>query len=246
MIDHPSPNHDARTDGTPVDMLVLHYTGMKTGRAALERLCDPAAKVSAHYLIEEDGRIFRLVPEERRAWHAGVAYWRGHRDINARSIGIELVNPGHEFGYRDFPSAQIEALVELARAIVGRHPIPPYNVVGHSDVAPSRKTDPGELFPWRALAGAGIGIWPKQGVPPQMVAAGIGPADASLDVASAQRLLGRFGYEIEQTGQLDDRTALVLAAFQRRFRPAQVDGRLDGETLALIEAAVSAAGGESV
>lgn len=246
MIDHPSPNHDARTDGTPVDMLVLHYTGMETGRAALERLCDPAAKVSAHYLIEEDGRIFRLVPEERRAWHAGVAYWRGNRDINARSIGIELVNPGHEFGYRDFPPAQIEALIELARGILGRHPIPSYNVVGHSDVAPSRKTDPGERFPWRTLARAGIGVWPKQGIESQLVAARVGPADAAPDVVSAQRLLARFGYEVEQTGRPDDRTMLALAAFQRRFRPAQVDGRLDGETMALLNAAVAAANGESI
>ncbi len=244
MIDHPSPNHDARTEGTPVDMLVLHYTGMETGAAALARLCDPAAKVSAHYLIEEDGRIFRLVPEERRAWHAGVAFWRGHRDVNARSIGIELVNPGHEFGYRDFPPAQLEGLIGLTRGILGRHPIPPHNIVGHSDVAPMRKTDPGERFPWQILARAGIGFWPKQDAAPRPVLASLRPGEAGPTVSSAQILLGRLGYEIKPTGLLDDSTMLVLAAFQRRFRPAKVDGRLDGETMARLQAAVTAAEGE--
>jgi N-acetylmuramoyl-L-alanine amidase len=234
VIDHPSPNHDARADGTPVDMLVLHYTGMRTGEAALARMCDPAAKVSAHYMIEEDGRIFRLVPEERRAWHAGVAAWRGHCDINARSIGIELVNPGHEFGYRGFPPAQMDALVGLARAILARHPIAPRNVVGHSDVAPARKTDPGELFAWQDLARAGIGVWPS--------AARHAPPGHGHDIMRAQRQLGLYGYAIAPTGHADQATTQALAAFQRHFRPAGVDGLLDSETAALIAAVAAICG----
>jgi N-acetylmuramoyl-L-alanine amidase len=240
IVDQPSPNHDTRGEA-PVDMLVLHYTGMETGEAALARMCDPAAKVSAHYMIEEDGRVFRLVPEDRRAWHAGVSSWRGHRDINARSIGIELVNPGHEFGYRDFPKAQIAALLELAHGILARHPIPPRNVVGHSDVAPSRKTDPGERFPWQALARAGVGLWPASVRVPD-TAETFDPDDVAPAIAKAQRQLGLHGYGVEATGILDDATVQVLVAFQRHFRPACINGLLDGETMALIEAVVSACG----
>lgn len=160
IIQQPSPNFDERGDA-PIDMLVMHYTGMQTGEAALARLCEAAAKVSAHYLIEEDGRIFQMVDESKRAWHAGVSYWRGHTDINARSIGIELVNPGHEWGYRPFPQAQMESLVWLSKGILARHPIPPENVVGHEHVAPSRKQDPGELFDWEFLGKHGIGLWPR-------------------------------------------------------------------------------------
>jgi N-acetylmuramoyl-L-alanine amidase len=240
MIDALSPNHDAR-GAVPVDMLVLHYTGMETGDGALARMCDPAAKVSAHYMIEEDGRVFRLVPEDRRAWHAGVSCWRGHRDINARSIGIELVNPGHEFGYRDFPAAQIEALARLARGILGRHPIPPRNVVGHSDVAPVRKTDPGERFPWQYLAEAGIGLWPAR-VHPPTTAESFDPGDVGGAIAAAQRDLERYGYAIDVTGVLDDDTMQVLVAFQRHFRPIRVDGLLDAETMALIAAVAFACG----
>jgi N-acetylmuramoyl-L-alanine amidase len=242
MIDSPSPNHDARGDA-PVDMLVLHYTGMETGDGALARMCDPAAKVSAHYMIEEDGRVFRLVPEDRRAWHAGVSCWRGHRDINARSIGIEIVNPGHEFGYRDFPHPQIAALIALSRGILDRHPIPPRNVVGHSDVAPARKTDPGERFPWRFLAEAGIGLWPAR-VHPPATAESFDPGDVGGAIAAAQRDLELYGYAIDVTGVLDEETMQVLVAFQRHFRPTRIDGLLDAETAALI-GAVAAACGES-
>ena len=161
FLERPSPNHDARPDGLAVDILLLHYTGMTSGEAALARLCDPAAKVSAHYCIDEDGSVSRLVPEARRAWHAGAGHWAGAGDINARSIGIELVNPGHEFGYRAFPEAQMTALMALARDILARHPIPAARVLGHSDVAPLRKEDPGELFDWQGLAAAGIGLWPE-------------------------------------------------------------------------------------
>ncbi|MGY8992341.1 MAG: N-acetylmuramoyl-L-alanine amidase, partial [Rhodospirillales bacterium] len=154
-----SPNFDDRPAGLPVDMLVLHYTGMKSASDALDRLCDPAAKVSAHYLVNMNGSVSALVDEEKRAWHAGVSFWRGHTDVNARSIGIELVNPGHEFGYVPFPEKQMAALIKLAKDILKRHAIEARNVVGHSDIAPRRKMDPGELFDWPRLAAAGIGLW---------------------------------------------------------------------------------------
>lgn len=217
IVRRPSPNHDARPAGAVIDMLVLHYTDMADAAAALDRLCDPQAKVSAHYLIAKDGTVYSLVEEGRRAWHAGEAYWRGARDINARSIGIELDNPGHGLGLAPFPAAQMAALVALAGAILGRHPIPPRNVVGHSDVAPRRKRDPGELFDWRALAAAGIGQWPA-------AAARVAP-----DAEAAGRLLAVIGYEDV------DRTATVTA-FQRRYRPAPIDGRLDAQTMGLIAA----------
>ena len=206
-----SPNQDARPPDTPVDMLVLHYTGMRTASEAMARLCDPAAKVSAHYVIDEDGAVGVLVPEDRRAWHAGVSCWRGRTDINGRSIGIELVNPGHDFGYRPFPEAQMTVLVALARGILARHPIPRGNVVGHSDVAPRRKIDPGELFDWQRLAAAGIGLWPD-------------PAPSGDgDMAS---LLAAAGYE---TADLP----ASIRAFQRHYRPARIDGEADSETVAL-------------
>ncbi len=215
MIRPSSPNHDARPAGTPIDMLVLHYTGMRTMAAALQRLCDPAAEVSAHYLIDEDGTTYQLVDEAERAWHAGASCWRGNRAINARSIGIELVNPGHEFGYRPFPEAQMDALIRLAQVILARHPIPPRNVVGHSDIAPSRKQDPGELFDWPMLARHGIGLWPDTAAPE--------------NVAGADRrsLLARWGYDVAEAASV---TAAVVA-FQRHFRPACCDGAADSETL---------------
>src|SRR5919201_6489610 len=158
--DRLSPNHDVRGDPPRIDMLVLHYTGMTSAAAALERLCDPAARVSAHYVVEEDGRIWRLVPENRRAFHAGHSCWEGEGNLNAVSIGVEIVNPGHEWGYRPFPEAQMASVEELCRDVISRHPIPPHRILGHSDIAPDRKSDPGELFDWPRLARAGIGIWP--------------------------------------------------------------------------------------
>jgi N-acetylmuramoyl-L-alanine amidase len=208
-----SPNFDPRPAATVIDMLVLHYTGMIDAQVALDRLCDPAAKVSAHYLIGDDGTVHALVDEKNRAWHAGVAAWRGHTDINARSIGIELVNPGHDLGYRPFPEAQIAALEELAREVLARHPIPPRNVVGHADVAPTRKQDPGELFPWRRLAAAGIGLWPDPaGTDP------IALSDAELTAG-----LAAYGYETVDIGA-------TVIAFQRHFRPHVVDAVADDET----------------
>ncbi len=212
IIDQASPNADARPEGLAVDMLVLHYTGMETAAAAIERLCSPAAKVSAHYLIDEDGTTVRLVPESARAWHAGVSFWRGNTDINGRSIGIELVNPGHEFGYRPFPDAQMSALKELAGDLLARHPIPARNVVGHSDVAPTRKMDPGELFDWRGLAAAGIGVWPEEG---EML-----PTDREAIAG----MLACVGYETTDL-------FASLRAFQRHFRPERVTGRIDFATV---------------
>ena len=210
IVEMPSPNHDGR-GGAAIDMLVLHYTGMRSAEDALARLCDPAAKVSAHYTIDEAGTVYAHVPESARAWHAGVSFWAGVRDVNARSIGIELVNPGHEFGYRAFPQAQIAALMALCLGILKRHPIPPRHVVGHSDVAPARKTDPGELFPWEDLALNGIGLWPR----PSVTAA---PAAA----------LTRFGYDPEVTNE--ER----ILAFQRHFRPRHLSGAWDSESAGLL------------
>jgi len=220
MIERPSPNHDARPPGTSVDILLLHYTGMPTAAAALDRLCDPAAKVSAHYLIDEDGALYRLVPEDRRAWHAGASFWASKRDVNGRSIGIELVNPGHEFGYRPFPEPQMAALTALAQAIIARYPIPPYRVLGHSDVAPARKQDPGELFDWARLAEAGIGLWPPR------IVGSTGPVPRER---TAEAMLAKVGYEVPTP---DGAIATVLTAFQRHFRPWQVDGVYDTETAA--------------
>ncbi len=237
--DSPSPNHDARPADTPVDMLVLHYTGMPTGAAALGRLRDASAKVSAHYLVEEDGRVFRLVAEERRAWHAGIGYWRSHRDINGRSIGIEIVNPGHEHGYRAFPTNQMAAVRDLARDILRRHPIAPRNVVAHSDVAPERKEDPGELFDWSYLATKGVGLWPKPNTTTR--AREFGPGERDRAIADAQAKLLRWGYEVPTHGMLETKTERVLVAFQRHFRPARFDGRLDAETVAILDALLLAA-----
>jgi N-acetylmuramoyl-L-alanine amidase len=227
-----SPNHGPRPPGTAIDTLVLHYTGMATAVEALARLCDPQSAVSAHYVIDEDGAITRLVPEERRAWHAGVSSWRGDSDINDRSIGIELVNPGHEFGYRPFPEAQMAALVALARDILARQPIPPARVLGHSDVAPGRKQDPGELFDWARLAREGIGLWPDVPAP----SGGI-PAAAEI-----QSWLAAIGYAVPRSGVMDGETQAAVAAFQRHFRPARVDGVVDGETAARMRALASPPG----
>jgi N-acetylmuramoyl-L-alanine amidase len=227
FVERPSPNHDPRPAGAAVDILVLHYTGMRTAEEALDRLCDPEAKVSAHYTIDRDGCIYRHVDEGRRARHAGVSWWAGERDVNGRSIGIELVNPGHEFGYVPFPEAQIDALMELAHAILARHPVPANRVVGHSDVAPARKMDPGELFPWRQLADAGIGVFP----PPSW---GRWPEGPEGDFAD---MLRQFGYGVAP--DLDIPLATVTTAFQRHFRPEKVDGIADDETQARLRALVS-------
>lgn len=230
ISERPSPNHDSRGDvaeslgaGTPrIDMLVLHYTGMQSAEAALDRLCDPESKVSAHYVVEEDGAVWRLVQEERRAWHAGVSFWLDETTLNTVSIGVEIVNPGHEWGYRPFPEAQMQAVEALCRDIVARRRIPAHRIVAHSDIAPARKTDPGELFDWRRLARAGIGLWPEPAAElPGRRGRGVGVVER----AAALSDLARIGYQVEPGN-----VTPPLIAFQRRFRPARWDGRLDGET----------------
>lgn len=213
IVDTPSPNFGPRRDVERPTLLVLHYTGMRSAEESLRRLCDPASEVSAHYLIDEDGTLHQLVDESQRAWHAGLSYWSGIRDVNSHSIGIELQNPGHEFGYRAFPEAQIETLTALCLSILARHPIAAGGIVGHSDIAPDRKTDPGELFPWWDLAARGIGAYPERGVPTDRPLPG---------------LLAEIGYDPDA----DD----VVAAFQRRFRPGRIDGQADAECAALAAA----------
>jgi N-acetylmuramoyl-L-alanine amidase len=210
IIDCPSPNHDERTQ--PISMIVLHYTGMEDAASAIARLRDPEARVSCHYLVAEDGQILRMVPEERRAWHAGQSYWRGQTGLNACSVGIEIVNPGHEFGYRPFPDQQIEALIPLVAGIKERYGITRGNIVGHSDIAPARKRDPGELFPWGRLARLRLALpRPTRNLmDPQWT-------DSGFLLA-----LERFGYDVS-----DPMAATI--AFQRRFRPELVDGTIDAE-----------------
>ncbi|SHO66962.1 N-acetylmuramoyl-L-alanine amidase [Pseudoxanthobacter soli DSM 19599] len=228
--DVPSPNFRERPGGRKPDMLILHYTGMESAEAAIARLSDREAVVSCHYVVDEDGSIVRMVAEPMRANHAGVSFWRGERDLNDASIGIEIVNPGHEFGYRPFPDAQIEALVVLVKAILSHRRIAPDRILAHSDVAPDRKQDPGELFPWETLAAAGIGHW----VPPAPLSAegpAFRPGDEGLPVRALQGMLALYGYEVDLTGVFDARTSLAVTAFQRHFRPARVDGVADRSTM---------------
>src|SRR5882724_1206384 len=222
-----SPNHDAR--GAKVDILLLHYTGMTTDEGALARLVDKDSKVSSHYFVYEDGRVFQLVSEQQRAWHAGAASWKRATDINARSIGIEIANPGHEFGYRDFPDPQIDAVIALCRDIVARHHIRRERVLAHSDVAPTRKNDPGEKFPWARLAAAGVGLW----VEPAPITPGrtLSANDSGPEIEKLQKSLVRFGYALEITRRYDDTTRSVVTAFQRHFRPERVDGLADPSTI---------------
>lgn len=238
ITDYQSPNCGARKPeigyAPDIDVLVIHYTGMMPTTRARDWLCDPASQVSAHYLLDEDGTIWRIVEEEDRAWHAGVGCWRGWRDINSRSIGIELSNPGHDYGYRQFPDAQIAALIGLAGDILTRHPIPAHNVVAHSDIAPDRKIDPGELFPWARLANAGIGLWPDMG----------SPVEVTVPVYRAPlAALSEIGYDTNtQTAEA------VISAFQRRFRPSRFDGVLDEETkqrVAQVHSLVAASSGSA-
>ena len=251
----PSPNFNDRKH--PIDMLVFHYTGMETGQEALDRMCDAAAEVSAHYMIWEDGRVVQLVGEDKRAWHAGVSSWQGDTDLNSRSIGIEIVNGGHDWPLPGnvlppFPQAQIEALIELSRGILDRWDIPGSRIVGHSDIAPARKADPGEHFPWDQLARAGIGLWPltnseNPAVPPdivttgrflqepQIIGRGLGPSDGKGDdkgaVRRIQAMLASMGYDLPETGTYDAATEAVIRAFQRRWVQDRVTGHADITTL---------------
>jgi N-acetylmuramoyl-L-alanine amidase len=228
---HSSPNFDDRSSA--IDMLILHYTGMKTGAEALARLCDPAAKVSAHYMVEEDGRVFALVPEEKRAWHAGVSNWRSKEGLNDCSIGIEIVNPGHEFGYRPFPPAQMQAVIKLCQDILGRHNIPARNVIAHSDIAPARKEDPGELFDWALLAKNGIGLWPEI-TASSTILHEIGKRNEAI--MEFQHGLAHYGYGITTDGTFGTKTEFVVKAFQRHFTPHNLNGCWTEECAAALQA----------
>lgn len=238
----PAANHDERRDGREADILLLHYTGMQTAEAAVERLVALESQVSCHYVVLENGRILQLVPEDRRAWHAGLSSWDGETDVNSGSIGIEIVNPGHEFGYRDFPDVQIDAVIALARDICARRNIQPQRVLAHSDVAPRRKQDPGERFPWYRLAASGVGHW----VAPTPLGEGprLAPGDEGEPVEHLQTLLSLYGYGIEIDGRYGSTTEDVVRAFQRHFRQELCDGVADfstADTLRNLLAALPAA-----
>lgn len=221
-------NREPRRNGRAVDLLLLHYTGMASAAAARDLLCSPESGVSCHYLVDEDGTITQMVGEDERAWHAGVSSWQGEADTNSRSIGIEIQNPGHQIGYRDFPAVQMQSVVALCRDILTRHAIAPRNVLAHSDVAPGRKIDPGERFDWPLLFREGIGHW----VPP---AADDGRRLEGDDLAAFQRLLKGYGYGLDVTGTNDEATRKVTDAFQRHFRPALVNGVPDMSALRTAE-----------
>ncbi len=220
----PSPNFGSRR-GRSIDSLILHYTGMASGEAALARLLDPASEVSAHYLVWEDGRIDQLVAEADRAWHAGRSFWAGERDMNTVSVGVEIVNGGHEFGLPPYPAAQTAAVIALVHDVCARHAVPPARVLGHSDIAPHRKEDPGELFPWHALMNAGLALSVPS--PPE--------ADVPSTLGGLQAALAAIGYECPATGTMDETTLAAVRAFQRRWRPSRVDGEIDRETAKLVK-----------
>ena len=226
---HPAVNFEERRGGMKPTILLLHYTGVTTIQHALTCLCTPDYKVSSHYLIDDEGCIIQMVQEELRAWHAGLSYWAGETDINSASIGIEIHNPGHSEGYPDFTEAQMQAVEVLSRDIIARHHIAPHRVLGHSDVAPLRKRDPGEKFDWARLARAGIGHW----VEPAAIKgdAGLGRGDTGTEVLQLQRELAAYGYSIGETGTYDEATEFTVIAFQRHFRPALVNGRADRSTV---------------
>lgn len=225
----PAVNANERAAGATIDMVILHYTGMADAEAAATRLTSEESGVSCHYFVWPDGRIGQLLPEAARAWHAGTSFWQGERDINSRSIGIEIANPGHDFGYPDFDERQIEAVIRLCRDCGERRHIPAERILAHSDVAPRRKQDPGEKFPWERLHAAGVGHF----VQPTPIGGGryFHQGDAGEPVAALQSMLALYGYEIEIDGQFGPQTASVVTAFQRHFRPARVDGVADASTI---------------
>ncbi len=233
ILQQSSPNWDERAPGCKADYAILHYTGMLTADLALNRLCDPSAKVSAHYMIGRGGEVWQLVDESRRAWHAGKSYWRGVTDLNSVSIGIELVNPGHQWGYQKFPERQIEVCAGLLKAIMVRHNIPAANILAHSDIAPERKEDPGEFFPWQRLAGQGIGLWLD--VPD--------PADAKpAELSEIRDLLRRIGYECPPGSDYDQTLRRCLLSFQRHWFPGNLTGLADACTIQRLRLYAAAAG----
>ncbi len=240
-IDHvkrPAANVSARRDSKTPDILLLHYTGMKDGQAALERLCCEGSGVSCHYLVDEAGVITQMVDEDLRAWHAGASVWKGEPDINSHSIGVEIVNPGHEWGYRDFPDRQMASVTALCADVVARHGIAAERVLGHSDVAPGRKCDPGERFDWQRLHEAGVGHW----VAPVPVAGGafMQAGEAGEPVAALQGLLAAYGYGVDVNGEYDAHTVAVVEAFQRHFRAQRVDGVADRSTIETLKRLIDA------
>jgi N-acetylmuramoyl-L-alanine amidase len=241
----PSPNVEPRRNGLGPSILLLHYTGLDSMARAIDWLTRQGSGVSCHYGIDADGRITQMVAEELRAWHAGESVWAGESDINSASIGIEIHNPGHDLGYPDFPEVQMQAVERLCRDIVARHGIRPERVLAHSDVAPARKKDPGEKFPWARLARAGIGHWVEP-VPATAADPGWSLGVAGPEVASMQAALSRYGYGLDPTGVLDARTEAVVTAFQRHFRPGRVDGRIDASTVATLERLIRALPGSAV
>lgn len=234
VADHPgaevrvSPNFGPRRGPFHPDSIILHYTGMASGDGAEAWLCDPASEVSSHYLVHEDGRVVQMVRESDRAWHAGKSSWRGHYDMNSASVGIEIVNPGHGLGYKAFPHRQIAAVIGLCRGIMARHAILAERVLAHSDIAPGRKVDPGEKFPWPVLAAEGVGVWVRPS--PRRLGAWLWPGDEGARVEELQSMLALYGYGIEITGAFDRQTEIVVEAFQRHFRRANVDGVADRST----------------
>jgi N-acetylmuramoyl-L-alanine amidase len=262
---YPSPNHGPRARGRggeerSPDSIILHYTGMADSAPALLWLANPLSQVSCHYFVFEDGRIFQMVPESRRAWHAGKGSWRGETDMNSASVGIEIAHPGHDLGRRfgsdgkpeplpdgavanpypppgpPFPDRQIEAVIALVADIKVRWGIPDARILAHSDIAPGRKIDPGETFPWERLAQAGLGLWPPSSVRGNAATPTYRPGDEGMPIAALQSMLANFGYGLEISGVFDARTESVIAAFQRHWRPTRVDGVADGETLATLAA----------
>lgn len=237
---HPSPNINARRNGLTPSLLILHYTGLDSVERSIAVLADPVCQVSCHYVIDEDGHITQMVAEDMRAWHAGVSSWQGHTDINSMSIGIEIQNPGIGNGYPDFPDKQMARVVALAKDIVKRRGIRREHVLAHSDVAPLRKSDPGEKFDWRRLAAAGVGHWVE---PSPIGDAVTEDCDGGGRVLKCQQLLVAYGYQCPQTGELDEETNKVVTAFQRHFRPRRVDGNVDASTLATLQALLAARSG---
>ena len=221
-----SPNFNSRDDAA-VSLLVMHYTGMRTAEEALTRLCEPQSKVSAHYLVEENGVTHPLVDEKDCAWHAGLSFWHGQRNVNPISIGIEIANPGHEWGYRTFPEVQMKAVALLASGIIARHNIAPRDVVAHSDIAPQRKEDPGELFNWQWLAAQGVGLWPGKRGRGAEKGRILKQGDSGDSVLKMQSDLAEYGYEIPHDGRFDELTHKVVVAFQRHFRSSDIGGAWD-------------------
>jgi N-acetylmuramoyl-L-alanine amidase len=237
---HPSPNTGERKKGSKPRLILLHYTGMPTAEKAIHWLAHPKSKVSCHYVIDDTGEITQMVPEGMRAWHAGVSHWAGETDINSASIGIEIQNPGHEHGYPDFPAEQMQAVAALCRDIAQRRAIRAESILAHSDVAPGRKIDPGEKFDWAWLAANGVGHWVEPAPPDSGSGRAYAVNDESGDIAEAQELLRRYGYNIDVNGRLDQWTLIVLRSFQLHFRPARADGKFDRATLDTLTRLVAA------